>query len=154
MYDIESKYKKLMTIASGKCPKFHEVDKSIKYRCIGSRFWDAKVIIQNCKDDEKEMLRIWILHKRELVKQEKAIIDLINVALVIFTLMVSVCAMIVDSMEISFQKDDAVTMFACIMIPAMIYLLIYVAESNKISKTINRTSFLLDLIGKSNDSIC
>lgn len=145
MYDIEGKYKNLMMIAEGKCIKLHKKDNQIKYRYVASRFWDAKVIIENCSEEERRMLHRWILCKKESAEQEKTVFDLINTALLALTLVVYACNLVIEGMKMTLQSGNALLLFSCFMIPSAIYILIYTSRCIHRSKTLKCVNFLLNL---------
>lgn len=146
MYDIEGKYKNLMTIAGGRCTCKFGLGKEEKYKCIGSEFWDAYVIIKNCKEDEREMLRIWISRKKNSAEQSKAVLDLINVALVILALVLSACSFVIEGSKVVIPQESSLSIFEMICLSSFLYIVIYTWRCIKRTRIIVKTTFLLDLI--------
>ena len=94
------------------------------------------------------MLRTWILYKKESAEQEKSVFDLINTALLILTLMVYACSLVIEGMDITLQRNDALLLLSCFMVPSGIYILIYTLLSIRRSRVLKGVNFLLNLLNE------
>lgn len=145
MYDIEGKYSKLMKIADKKVPKLQKHDKQKRYSNICAATWGAKTIINNCADDEREMLKNRITGEKEAAERVKNVFELINTVIAALALLMSTIAMAVKNSDFKLNHEEVVAIIMPVAILVVIYILIYALCGIRQSKIIKKSNFLLKL---------
>lgn len=125
MYDIEGKYKKLLQIADNKIPKRVCFDKQKRYLSECERYWDIKVILKCCHEDERVMLETYLLYQKEICENGKVLFELMNFIILCFNLMILTYTMMVSGDNMELSRKSLIIIDCSIGAICVVYILIY-----------------------------
>lgn len=125
MYDIEGKYKKLLQIADDKIPKRFCSDKQKRYLSECEKYWDIKVILNCCHEDERVMLETYLLYHKEIYENGKALLELMNFIILCFNLLIYTFTLAVTGKNLELSGEGLKVIIYALGAVCVIYILIY-----------------------------
>ena len=145
MYDIERKYKELMTIAEGKVPVLQKNDKPIKYQGINDQIHGARCLIAKCKEDERKMLKYKVMESLEAAEHTRNVCEVTNLIFVGFALMINTVGVVLNASNVKLSKEGVLEIVVIIGVTVINYMLFLGWFIPYQYKIIKKSRFLLRL---------
>lgn len=145
MYDIERKYKELMTIAEGKVPVLQKNDKQIKYQGINDQIHGARCLIAKCKEDERKMLKYKVMESLETAECMRSVSEVVNLAIVALALFINTIGAVLGASDILLSGENVLEITGIIGLSMILYLLLVTNNLQRQQKIIRKSYFLLRL---------
>lgn len=138
-----------MMIASGKVPRMNANDSARRYTCFASKVYAVEVILKDCYEDEKKMIRWRIIQEQTAVKNGRSIINVAMFSVSCMSLFITSIDTIFDlSNELLFPSSNKIRAMIAVVLFILPVAFAAIQYSCRLDKLSNQLEFLLNLFNE------